>query len=115
MVSPHGEDGLPPPKRTKHEADDPRQQSVLMNLILPLEGDPFRVIRTGLMQYLDAKDVLYLCSTSRVFRDRLKPAIFNINAALKPFFENPIEFRTQLGHCKQYIPQSFLFVSFPDV
>ncbi|RYP62277.1 hypothetical protein DL771_009807 [Monosporascus sp. 5C6A] len=97
----------PCPKRVRLEQRQSREPSILLDLIIPLDGDPYRVIRTCLMQYFDAGDVLHLCATSRLLRDTVKKAAFDINARLRRFFDNPTEFRTELGRCDALITGPF--------
>ncbi|RYP11665.1 hypothetical protein DL765_007655 [Monosporascus sp. GIB2] len=67
------------------------------------------------MQYLDARDVLHLCATSRLLRDMVRQDVFDTNARLRRFIDNPTEFRTELGRCDALITGSVALEFFERV
>ncbi|CAJ2513806.1 Uu.00g019250.m01.CDS01 [Anthostomella pinea] len=88
--------GKPPAKRM--EMTTP--QSPIVRLFHPSQYLP---VRKRLMKHLNTLEVLRLCQTSKELRSHLQLVEWDINKKLKPFFDDPISFRSCLGRCDALI------------
>ncbi|KAI1263505.1 hypothetical protein F5Y18DRAFT_438187 [Xylariaceae sp. FL1019] len=83
---------------------DSETEDFLMHAVGSYQWAP---IYDALHSMLDTKDRLALSATSRAFREALRDTIWCINKRLARFFEQPVDFRTQLGKSNALISGGF--------
>lgn len=68
--------------------------------------EPYQCIRERMLKALDLRSLFVLARTSKTLRREIK-RIWDINARLGPYFENPIAFRDELGRRNAIITGAF--------
>ncbi|OTB03767.1 hypothetical protein M426DRAFT_12269 [Hypoxylon sp. CI-4A] len=72
-------------------------------------------IRSRLNRFLSTRDILRLSETSWSMRRDLMQNEWNINNKLRPFLNQPLQFRSKLGQCDALISGSFAMQFFDRV